>query len=67
MIIGDNENAKYVVKSNRHDYYFFSWNRDKEKIDFFDWGCLSVKKYVVYVPKRYENLRNEQISTRRCI
>ena len=37
MIIGDNKNAKYVVKSNRHDYYFFSWNRDKEKIDFFDY------------------------------
>ena len=37
MIIGDNENAKYAVKSNRHDYYFFSWNRDKEKIDFFDY------------------------------
>ena len=29
--------SKYVLKSNRHDYYFFPWNRDKEKLDLFDY------------------------------
>ena len=36
-IISDKESAKYVIKSNRHDYYFFPWNRHKEKMDFFDY------------------------------
>ena len=36
-IIGDKENLKYSIKSNRHDYYFFPWNRNKEKLDLFDY------------------------------
>ena len=36
-VIGDKESSKYVLKSNRHDYYFFPWNRDKEKLDLFDY------------------------------
>lgn len=36
-IIGEKESSKYVLKSNRHDYYFFPWNRDKEKLDLFDY------------------------------
>ena len=35
--IGDKENLKYSIKSNRHDYYFFPWNRNKEKLDLFDY------------------------------
>ncbi len=35
-IIGEKESSKYALKSNRHDYYFFPWNRDKEKLDLFD-------------------------------
>ena len=36
-IIGNKESLKYALKSNRHDYYFFPWNRDKEKWDLFDY------------------------------
>ena len=36
-IVGEKESSKYVLKSNRHDYYFFPWNRQKEKLDLFDY------------------------------
>ena len=34
-VVGEKEKFKYKLKSNRHDYYFFPWNRSKEKIDLF--------------------------------
>ncbi len=35
-VIGPKESKKYVLKSDRHDYYFFPWNRKKEKYDVFN-------------------------------
>ncbi len=34
-MIGPNESSKYALNSDRHDFYFFPWNRKKEKIDLF--------------------------------
>ena len=30
-VIGPEESKNYVIPSNRHDYYFFPWNRQKEE------------------------------------
>tara|TARA_B100001564_G_C20614377_1_gene659140 strand:- start:572 stop:1456 length:885 start_codon:yes stop_codon:yes gene_type:complete len=34
-MIGPKESSKYALDSNRHDFYFFPWNRKKEKLDLF--------------------------------
>jgi hypothetical protein len=34
-MIGLKESSKYVLNSNRHDFYFFPWNKKKEKLDLF--------------------------------
>ncbi|MDC0059766.1 hypothetical protein OAJ18_01955 [Pelagibacteraceae bacterium] len=34
-VVGNKESSKYAIPSNRHDYYFFPWNRKKEKLDLF--------------------------------
>ena len=36
-IIGKKEAKKYVLNSNRKDYYFFPWNRQKDKMDLFQY------------------------------
>ena len=33
--IGPKESSKYVLNSDRHDFYFFPWNKKKEKLDLF--------------------------------
>ena len=35
-VIGPNESKNYVIPSDRHDYYFFPWNRQKEEYDVFN-------------------------------
>ena len=35
-VIGPEESKNYVIPSNRHDYYFFPWNRQKEEFDVFN-------------------------------
>ena len=34
-VIGKKESSKYVLDSDRHDFYFFPWNKKKEKLDLF--------------------------------
>ncbi len=34
-MIGPKESSKYILNSNRHDFYFFPWNKKKEKLDLF--------------------------------
>ena len=52
--------------------YHFSWcgllcqnwsSISAKKCSFFDWVAYALLKYVMYVQNRYENPRNEQISS----
>ena len=57
-VIGPEESKKYILQSDRHDYYFFPWNRSREKYDVFNlfYPKWRVVKFLAGLrPNEFEN------------